>query len=164
MNGKEVLTMTTATAIEMQNNFGKYLGLVMSGQEIVVTQNGREVGRFVPKNATTSYLTDSLLGILKEDSDLDEVRTESMRNKYGLVDWHKCHQSATAEAVHADYIITRNIKDFSKSKVTAITPSDFLAKKTNACFLIFDYYKQQAEEIHLCLLCYLIIYLRFLIP
>ncbi len=41
MNGKEVLTMTTATAIEMQNNFGKYLGLVMSGQEIVVTQNGR---------------------------------------------------------------------------------------------------------------------------
>ena len=86
MNGKEVLTMTTATAIEMQNNFGKYLGLVMSGQEIVVTQNGREVGRFVPKNATTFYLTDSLLGILKEDSDLDEVRTESMRNKYGLVD------------------------------------------------------------------------------
>ena len=86
MNGKEVLTMTTATAIEMQNNFGKYLGLVMSGQEIVVTQNGREVGRFVPKNATTSYLTDSLFGLLKEDSDLDEVRTESMRNKYGLVD------------------------------------------------------------------------------
>ena len=78
--------MTTATATEMQNNFGKYLRLVMSGQEIIVTKNGREVGRFVPPNATTSYLTDSLLGILKEDSDLDEVRTESMRNKYGLVD------------------------------------------------------------------------------
>lgn len=47
-------------------------------------------------------------------------------------DFEDAIQSATAESVHADYIITRNIKDFSKSKVTAITPSDFLAKKTNA--------------------------------
>lgn len=48
----------------MQHNFDKYLSLVMSGQEIVVTQNGQAVGRFVPQNTTTSYLTDSLLGIL----------------------------------------------------------------------------------------------------
>lgn len=34
----------TATATEMQNNFGRYLNLVMSGQEIIVTKNGREVG------------------------------------------------------------------------------------------------------------------------
>lgn len=39
----------TATATEMQNNFGRYLNLVMSGQEIIVTKNGREVGRFIPK-------------------------------------------------------------------------------------------------------------------
>ena len=75
----------TATATEMQNNFGKYLRLVMSGQEIIVTKNGREVGRFVPKDAAVSYLTDSLTGILKEDYDLDEVKTESMREKYGAV-------------------------------------------------------------------------------
>ena len=37
----------TATATEMQNNFGRYLNLVMSGQEIIVTKNGREVGRFI---------------------------------------------------------------------------------------------------------------------
>ena len=30
----------TATATEMQNNFGRYLNLVMSGQEIIVTKNG----------------------------------------------------------------------------------------------------------------------------
>ena len=35
-----------ATATEMQNNFGRYLNLVMSGQEIIVTKNGREVGRY----------------------------------------------------------------------------------------------------------------------
>lgn len=59
----------------MQNNFGKYLNLVMSGQKIIVTKNGREIGRFIPKNAVVSYLTDSLTGILKEDYDLDEAKT-----------------------------------------------------------------------------------------
>ena len=32
-------------------------------------------------------------------------------------------QSATVESVHADYIITRNLKDFTKSKVMAFTPT-----------------------------------------
>ena len=37
-------------------------------------------------------------------------------------------QSVTAERIHADYIITRNVKDFSKSKVMAFTPSELLAR------------------------------------
>ena len=37
-------------------------------------------------------------------------------------------QSATAEHIHADYIITRNLKDFAKSKVMAFTPSELLAR------------------------------------
>ena len=76
----------TATATEMQNNFGRYLNLVMSGQEIIVTKNGREVGRFIPKEAAVSYLTDSLIGILKEDYSLDEVKTERLTEKYGSID------------------------------------------------------------------------------
>lgn len=76
----------TATATEMQNNFGRYLNLVMSGQEVIVTKNGREVGRFVPKDAAVSYLTDSLTGILKEDYSLEEVKTERLTQKYGTVD------------------------------------------------------------------------------
>lgn len=75
-----------ATVTEMQNNFGRYLNLVMSGQEIIVTKNGKEVGRFIPKDAVVSYLTDSLTGILKEDYNLDEVKSESMREKYGFTD------------------------------------------------------------------------------
>ena len=58
----------------------------MSGHEIIVTKNGREVGRFIPKDAAVSYLTDSLTGILKGDYDLDEVKAENMREKYGSVD------------------------------------------------------------------------------
>lgn len=80
------MATVTATATEMQNNFGRYLNLVMSGQEIIVTKNGKEVGRFIPKDAAVSYLTDSLTGILKEDYNLDEVKSESMREKYGFTD------------------------------------------------------------------------------
>lgn len=31
----------TATATEMQNNFGKYLNMVINGNEVVVTKNGK---------------------------------------------------------------------------------------------------------------------------
>lgn len=80
------MTIETATATEIQNNFGRYLNLVMSGKEIIVTKNGREVGRFIPKNAAVSYLTDSLTGILKEDNDFDEIKAERLTKKYGSID------------------------------------------------------------------------------
>ena len=76
----------TATATEMQNNFGRYLSLVMDGIEVIVTKNGKEVGRFLPREAAVSYLTDSLTGILKEDADLDQVKEERLREKYAITD------------------------------------------------------------------------------
>lgn len=78
--------MITATATEMQNNFGRYLTLIMNGQEIIITKNGREVGRFIPKDSAASYLTDSLTGILKEDYDLDGAKLERLREKYDSAD------------------------------------------------------------------------------
>lgn len=80
------MEISTATATEMQNNFGKYLSLVMAGQEVIVTRNGKEVGRFIPKNAAVSYLTDSLTGILKKDVNLDEVKAERLKEKYEVAD------------------------------------------------------------------------------
>ena len=76
----------TATATEMQNNFGHYLNFVMSVQESIVTKNGKEVGRFIPKEAAVSYLTDSLTGILKEKNDLAKIKEEDLKAKYGIVD------------------------------------------------------------------------------
>lgn len=78
--------MIAATATEMQNNFGRYLNLVMEGNEIVVTKNGREVGRFVPKEAAVSYLTDALTGVLKGNYEMDEVREEGLKEKYESID------------------------------------------------------------------------------
>ncbi len=77
---------TTATATEMKNNFGKYLNLIMSGQEVIVTKNGQEVGRFIPKDASVSYLTDSLSGILRGNYDLDTVKEERLKEKYDIAD------------------------------------------------------------------------------
>jgi antitoxin (DNA-binding transcriptional repressor) of toxin-antitoxin stability system len=70
----------------MQNNFGRYLSLVIGGAEVIVTKNGKEVGRFVPKDATISYLTDSLTGILKGDMDEYQVRDVALREKYEIAD------------------------------------------------------------------------------
>ena len=80
------MEISTATATEMQNIFGKYLSLVMAGQEVIVTRNGKEVGRFIPKDAAVSYLTDSLTGILKKDVNLDEVKAERLKEKYEIAD------------------------------------------------------------------------------
>ena len=76
----------TATATEMQNNFGRYLALVQGGSEVIVTRNGKEVGRFIPRDAAVSYLTDSLTGILKGDKDIDQAKEERLREKYEVVD------------------------------------------------------------------------------
>ena len=75
-----------ATATEMQNNFGRYLSIVQSGKEVIVTRNGKEVGRFVPRDTAVSYLTDSLTGILKGDDDVDTARDERLREKYAITD------------------------------------------------------------------------------
>lgn len=78
------MNIEIATATEMKNNFGKYLDIVMSGKEVIVTKNGKEVGRFIPKETTVSYLTDSLTGIIKGDYDLDDEKKEGLANKYGI--------------------------------------------------------------------------------
>ena len=76
----------TATATEMKNNFGRYLAMIQGGREVIVTKNGKEVGRFIPRAAAVSYLTDSLTGILKGDINIDLAREERLRKKYEITD------------------------------------------------------------------------------
>ncbi|MBQ8091037.1 MAG: type II toxin-antitoxin system prevent-host-death family antitoxin [Pyramidobacter sp.] len=76
----------TATATEMQNNFGRYLNIVMGGNEVIVTKNGKEVGRFIPKDAAVSFLTDSLTGILRGESDLNGEKAVALSEKYEIAD------------------------------------------------------------------------------
>lgn len=58
----------------------------MKSLTVIVTKNGKEVGRFIPKDAAVSYLTDSLTGILKGDYDMEQVREERLKGKYEITD------------------------------------------------------------------------------
>ena len=44
-------------------------------------------------------------------------------------DFEDAIQSAIAERIQADFIITRNVRDYLKSKVMAFTPSEFIARQ-----------------------------------
>lgn len=52
----------------------------------------------------------------------------NLASKLEWDDFEDAVQGVTAERVHADYIITRNVRDFTKSKVTAFTPSELIAR------------------------------------
>ena len=43
-------------------------------------------------------------------------------------DFEDALKAATADRLHVDYIITRNVRDFNKSKAIAFTPNEFLAR------------------------------------
>ena len=41
-------------------------------------------------------------------------------------DFEDCLQMQCALSLHADYIVTRNVKDFAASEIPAVTPEEFL--------------------------------------
>lgn len=43
-------------------------------------------------------------------------------------DFENALQSVTAKRIHADYIVTRNVRDFLRSRVAAFTPSELLGR------------------------------------
>lgn len=71
--------MTTATAIEVQKNFERYLQMAQFGDEIIITKNGKEVARLVHYKRDGSFLTDSLLGVLKNDYDEKDAKMDRMQ-------------------------------------------------------------------------------------
>lgn len=79
--------MTTVTSTEIQNNFGKYLQYVQQGKEVIVLKNGKEVARLISTEKTRAFLTDTLVGVLKKDVDVKQLRAERTK-KYESIDWH----------------------------------------------------------------------------
>lgn len=77
--------MTTVTATEIQNNFGKYLQYVQSGNDVIILRNGKEVARLISRERTVSFLTDALVGVLKENYD-DKAMREERAKKYENLD------------------------------------------------------------------------------
>jgi hypothetical protein len=46
----------------------------------------------------------------------------------GFSDFEDALQSVCAKQFEADFIVTRNVKDFKRSVIPAISPADFLEK------------------------------------
>ena len=71
-------------ATELQNNFGKYLQLVSEGNEIIVLKNGNEIARFISKEKTVSFLTNSISGVIKDVN--EKALKDERRNRYESAD------------------------------------------------------------------------------
>ena len=59
---------------------------------------------------------------------IDSFKVANALNNNSFTDFEDCLQFECAKSFSADYIITRNIKDYSASTVTPILPDDFLDK------------------------------------
>lgn len=59
-------------------------------------------------------------------SGLDADKIISALERDSFKDFEDCLQDECAQAVHADFIITRNTGDYVTSSVKAITPGDFI--------------------------------------
>ena len=59
-----------------------------------------------------------------------DLKTDDLKKAAELKfkDYEDAVQSVCASRIHADYIVTRNIRDFTASKVTAIKPSELLER------------------------------------
>lgn len=62
--------------------------------------------------------------------EFEDFKVTDIRDAVGMKwnDFEDSVQAATASRIHADYIITRNVRDFAQSKVLALTPTEFLAR------------------------------------
>ncbi len=77
------MSCMAVTATEIKNSFGKYLRYVMEGNEVIITKNGAEVARIIPRQEKITFLSELLRGVL-HDEDEDEARREALGNKYEI--------------------------------------------------------------------------------
>jgi len=70
--------MTSASATEVQNNFGRFLQYAIDGGEVIILKNGKEVARLISREKTVSFLTDSMRGVLSGDYDDKAMRAERL--------------------------------------------------------------------------------------
>ena len=71
--------MVTVTATELKNNLGRYLDVVSSGEQVMITRNGKRSVLMIADETRVSYLSDEFVGILHNDCDEQTARAERMR-------------------------------------------------------------------------------------
>ncbi|GHU32640.1 hypothetical protein AGMMS50256_23090 [Betaproteobacteria bacterium] len=62
--------------------------------------------------------------------ELNEEKILAAIHKEDFADFEDCLQAECAKYVGAEYIVTRNVKDYAGSEVAAVTPEEFLKNYT----------------------------------
>ena len=100
---------------------GEYEGVISSKSILDIYYL---IHRYTKSDSKTRDYISKILRLFEVcDTTADDVEKAVLSD---ISDYEDAVMSMTAKRVCADVIVTRNIKDFSKSKVTAILPSDFL--------------------------------------
>lgn len=74
------------TATEFKTNFGKYLDIVSSNEDVYITKNGKMIAKMVnPNVSAVDTLSGILAGKLPKDFDVKMMREERLE-KYALDD------------------------------------------------------------------------------
>lgn len=79
--------------------------------------------RKVPEQQRRKIFKD-LLGIVKVCSANHDAVVEAIEKK-SFVDFEDCLQDKCAVNIHAQYIITGNVKDYSEAEIQAVSSRDF---------------------------------------
>ncbi len=110
-------------------------------------EDARKIFRLCEVNKITGYISalsiPNIVYIMRKELDADKIsdileklsliftiadlKSSDLTKaaKLGFDDYEDALQSVCASRIKADFIITRNIKDFSYSKVAAVKPSEF---------------------------------------
>ena len=82
------------------------------------------IHRHTHDGSETHRIVDALIRLYGLADTLAEDCINAIHN--GMSDYEDAVMSETARRIDADYIVTRNLKDYSLSRVPAISPSEFL--------------------------------------
>ena len=77
---------TIATREMIQEHISEYLDMMENGEEIIITENRKEIGRFLPRGKVVSLLAEKVAGIIRGDIDVNKIREEALRRKYEIAD------------------------------------------------------------------------------
>ena len=75
-----------ATRDTIQEHISEYLDMMENGEEIIMTKDGKEIGRFLPRGQVVTLAAERLRGILSKEIDAAKARDEALREKYAIAD------------------------------------------------------------------------------
>lgn len=85
---------------------------------------------YILRKELTPQKTQQLIQQILMIFDVTDLKSSDLKNAAEMLssDFEDAVQMCCANRIKADYIVTRNIRDFKESKVPALKPSEFLER------------------------------------